>query len=92
MSSNPCTFLRRHGIFQEIQGSDEFLCGNIWHFEAKKAKKFFFRPKKSKFTRSLRAVWYMKFLCFLCFDFFDFSIEKIMEASKKFTRQCRQIV
>ena len=45
MSSNPCTFLRRHGIFQEIQGSDEFLCGNIWHFEAKKAKKFFLDRK-----------------------------------------------
>ena len=38
-------FLRRHGIFQEIQGSDEFLCGNIWHFEAKKAKKFFLERK-----------------------------------------------
>jgi hypothetical protein len=34
-------FLRRHGIFQEIQGFVEFFCGNIWHFEAKKAKNFF---------------------------------------------------
>jgi hypothetical protein len=34
-------FLRRHGIFQEIQGFVEFLRGNIWHFEAKKARKIF---------------------------------------------------
>jgi hypothetical protein len=28
-------FLRRHRVFQEIQGFVEVLCGNIWHFEAK---------------------------------------------------------
>jgi hypothetical protein len=35
-------FLRRHGIFQEIQGFLEFLWGNSWHFEAKKARKLVF--------------------------------------------------
>ena len=39
-------FLRRHGILLEIQGFVEFLCGNNWHFEAKKARNFFFRLVK----------------------------------------------
>ena len=82
-------FLRRHGIFQEIQGFVEFLCGNIWPFEAKKAPKFFFDWKNWNLQGFCApyGTWEI-FVGF--FDFFDFSIEEIMEASKKFTRQCKQ--
>jgi hypothetical protein len=64
-------FLRRHRVFQEIQGFVEVLCGNICHFEAKIARKIFFRLKKLKFTRFLGCMVHEKFF------FFDFS--------KKFT-------
>ena len=81
------SFLRCHPIFQKIQGFIAFWCGNIWHFEAKKAQKKFFDPRNWN-LQGCCAVWYMRIFFFFRFDFFDFSIEKVMEASKKFTRQC----
>ena len=76
-------FLRRHGIFQEIQGFVEFLCGNIWHFEPKKAKKFFLDWKHWNLQGFSAPYGTWDF-------FFDFYIGKIMVASKRFPSQCKQ--